>query len=68
MNIIDASTVSALLVVLALAVLATVFTAGAVLARVYGGSRPTAGASRRPTAGATPSYLAVPGRVVAISH
>ena len=41
MNIIDATTVSALLVVLALAVLATVVTAGVVLARVYGASRPT---------------------------
>ena len=62
MNIIDATTVSALLVVLALAVLATVVTAGVVLARIYGASRPTR------TVGAGPSYLAVPGRVVAISH
>ena len=47
MNIIDATTVSALLVVLALAVLATVVTAGVVLARVYGASRPTPAAHRR---------------------
>ena len=60
MNIIDATTVSALLVVLALAVLATVVTVGIVLARVYGASRPTTVAG--------PSYVAVPGRVVAISH
>ena len=60
MNIIDATTVSAVLVILALAVLAVVVTAGVVLARVYGASRPTAAAE--------PSYLAVPCRVVAISH
>ena len=60
MNIIDATTVSALLVVLALAVLATVVTAGVVLARVYGAGRPAAGAA--------PSYLTVPSRVVAIGH
>ena len=57
MNIIDATTVSALLVVLALAVLAVVVT--------YGASRPTVS---RPIVGAGPSYLAVPGRVVAIGH
>lgn len=60
MNIIDATTVSALLVVLALAVLATFVTVGVVLARLYGANSP------RTVAG--PSYLAVPGRVVAISH
>ena len=60
MNIIDATTVSALLIILALAVLATVVTVGIVLARVYGASRPTTVAG--------PSYVAVPGRVVAISH
>ena len=65
MNIIDATTVSALLVVLALAVLATVVTAGVVLARVYGAHRTTVS---RPIVGAGPTYLAVPGRVVAISH
>ena len=59
MNIIDATTVSALLVVLALAVLATVVTAGLVLARVYGASRPAAVAG--------PKYPAVNGRV-ATSH
>ena len=60
MNIIDATTVSALLVVLALAALATIVIAGVVLARVY--------SSNRPTTVAGPSYLAVPGRVVAIGH
>ena len=61
MNIIDATTVSAILVFLALAVLATVVIAGVVVARMYGSSRPSA-------AGTGPSYLAVPGRVVSISH
>ena len=60
MTIIDATTVSALLIVLTLAVLATVVTAGVALARIYGDSRPTTVAG--------PSYLAVPGRVVAIGH
>ena len=60
MTIIDATTVSALLIVLSLAVLATVITAGVALARIYGAARPTAAAG--------PSYLAVPGRVVAVSH
>ena len=41
MTIIDATTVSALLIVLTLAVLATVVTAGVALARIYGASRPT---------------------------
>jgi hypothetical protein len=54
MTIIDTTTVSALLVVLALAVLATIVTAGLVLARVYAG---------RPAAVAGPSYRAVHGRV-----
>ena len=39
MNIIDATTVSAVLVVLALAVLGVVVTAGVVVARVYGAGR-----------------------------
>ena len=60
MNIIDATTVSALLVVLALAVLATIVTAGVVLARLYGANGPRTAAA--------PTYLAVPGRVVAIGH
>ena len=60
MTIIDATTVSAILIVLALAVLATVVTAGVALARIYGAGRPTTVAG--------PSYLAVPGRVVAIGH
>jgi hypothetical protein len=60
MTIIDATTVSALLVVLALAVLATVAIVGVALARIYADSRPTTVAG--------PSYQAVPGRVVAISH
>jgi hypothetical protein len=60
MNIIDATTVSALLVVLALAVLATIVIAGMALARLSGANSP------RTIAG--PAYLAVPGRVVAISH
>ena len=60
MTIIDATTVSALLVVLALAVLATVAIAGVALARIYADSRPATVAG--------PSYQAVPGRVVAISH
>jgi hypothetical protein len=59
MTIIDTATVSALLVVLAVAVLATIVTVGLVLARVY--------SAHRPTVAAGTSYRVVHGRV-ATSH
>ena len=58
MTIIDTTTVSALLVVLAIAVLATIVTVGLVLARVYSAHRPTVAGT---------SYRVVHGRV-ATSH